>query len=257
MRIPLLAALLAVIATAAAAEAPLAPSGALRVAYLSTNPAQAIRNVVTGEVKGASADLARELARRHKVEVSFTALANPVAVIEAVRKGEADIGFVAPNSERMGVVAFTQPYMLVQQSFLVREDSNIKTIADLDRPERVLAANAGDSVALYLKGWAKQATLKESGDFTLQEAVKWLNDGAIDAFAGNRQRLGAAMRGAKGLRLLPDNFYGVPQTIAIAIDKPELLAALDKTIDELRGSGFLKTAIESSGVDGIIVAPGK
>ncbi|WP_342361106.1 transporter substrate-binding domain-containing protein [Terrarubrum flagellatum] len=243
-------------AAAVRAETPLAPAGALRAVYLAGNPAQAIRNVSTGEIKGASADLAREIAKRHKVELSLKGLGSPAAVIEAVKSGEADIGFVAPNNERTGV-AFTQAYMLVQQSFLVKETSDIKSVADIDKPNRVIGANNGDSVAVYLKSWLKQATLKENADFTLQEPVKQLNDGTLDAFAANRQRLGAALRGAKGLRMLPDNLYGVPQTIAISLDKPEALAALDKIIDELRASGFIKSAIDASGVDGVIVAPGK
>ena len=255
MRIFVFWALALVSSAAASAQTPLAPTGALRAVYLSTNPAQAIRNVSTGEIKGASADLAREIARRNNVPLTLTGLPGAFAVIEAVKKGEADIGFVAPNSERMGVVAFTQPYMLVQQSLLVRENAEMKSVADLDRPGRKVGANTNDSVAVYLKSWLKQGALVESPDFTLQEAVKWLGDGTVDAFGGNRQRLGAAMRGAKGLRLLPDNLYGVPQTIAVAIDKPELLAALDKTIDELRASGFLKKAVDDSGVDGLIVAP--
>jgi ABC-type amino acid transport substrate-binding protein len=46
------------------AQADIAPTGTLRAAYLSTNPAQAIRDVHTGEVRGVSVDLARELAKQ-------------------------------------------------------------------------------------------------------------------------------------------------------------------------------------------------
>src|SRR5262245_13249784 len=85
------------LAAPARAETPLAATGTLRAVYLAGNPAQAIRNVSTGEIKGASADLAREIAKRNKVELSLKGLGSPAAVIEAVKSGEADIGFVAPN----------------------------------------------------------------------------------------------------------------------------------------------------------------
>ena len=39
----------------------IAPGGTLRAAYLANNPAQAVRDLVSGEIRGASADLAREL----------------------------------------------------------------------------------------------------------------------------------------------------------------------------------------------------
>lgn len=38
-----------------------APGGTLRAVYLGTNPAQTVRDPATGEVRGASADVAREL----------------------------------------------------------------------------------------------------------------------------------------------------------------------------------------------------
>ena len=105
----------------------LAPGGTLRAAYLATNPAQAVRDPATGETRGASADLARELAKRRNLGVALVPLANPATVIEAVAKGEADIGFVAFAPERVGTVEFSQVYMLVQQSFIVKDNSPIKT----------------------------------------------------------------------------------------------------------------------------------
>jgi polar amino acid transport system substrate-binding protein len=55
----------------------IAPTGTLRAAYLSSNPAQAVRDPTTGEIRGTSADLARELARRRKVPVALIPLPNP------------------------------------------------------------------------------------------------------------------------------------------------------------------------------------
>ena len=89
----------------------IAPGGTLRAAYLANNPAQAVRDPVSGEIRGASADLARELARRRNAPVVFLPLTNPPTVIEAVAKGNADIGFVAYAPERVGTVEFSQIYM--------------------------------------------------------------------------------------------------------------------------------------------------
>ena len=54
-------------------------------------------------------------------------------MIEAVRTGQADIGFVAFEATRLGTVDFSQTYMLVHQSFLVLDGSPIKAVADIDR----------------------------------------------------------------------------------------------------------------------------
>ena len=79
-----------------------APSGTLRAVYLGTNPAQAIRDPNTGEIRGTSFELARELAKRIGVPLDFKPIAGPPAVIEAVRSGQADIGFVAYEATRLG-----------------------------------------------------------------------------------------------------------------------------------------------------------
>src|ERR1700746_2290580 len=48
----------------------IAPGGTLRATYLGTNPAQAMRDPATGEVRGPAYDLARELARRNNEPLS-------------------------------------------------------------------------------------------------------------------------------------------------------------------------------------------
>jgi ABC-type amino acid transport substrate-binding protein len=55
---------------AIAAEGDIAPAGTLRAVFLMTNPAQAVRDAASGETRGASADLARELAKRRNLGVT-------------------------------------------------------------------------------------------------------------------------------------------------------------------------------------------
>ena len=55
----------------------IAPTGTLRAAYLATNPAQAVRNAQTGEVRGASFDLATELAKRIGKPLDFKPIPSP------------------------------------------------------------------------------------------------------------------------------------------------------------------------------------
>ena len=120
-----------------AADPVLAPSGTLRAGYIVTNVAQARLDTATGNVSGVIADIARELARRADVPVMIMPLPTAAAVVEAVRSGVADIGFVAPNPQRTGLVLYSQTYMLVQQSALVRADSPLRLVNELDRPGQV------------------------------------------------------------------------------------------------------------------------
>src|SRR6476661_1277599 len=232
----------------------IAPGGTLRAAYLANNPAQAVRDPVSGEIRGASADLARELARRHNIPLVFMPLTNPPTVIEAVAKGDADIGFVAYAPERVGTVEFSQIYMLVQQSFVVPDDSGIRTVADIDAQGLRIAGGKGDSITLYLRRNLKHATLVET-DNTPADAKRKLLAGEIEAYGANRQRLTNLLKEMPGYRLLPDSLFGVTQAIIVAKGKPEVLMDINAFIVDVRASGFLRDAVARSGVIGLEVAP--
>jgi polar amino acid transport system substrate-binding protein len=232
----------------------IAPTGTLRAAYLSSNPAQAVRDPATGDIRGASADLARELAKRRNVPVALVPLPNPAAVIEAVAKGEADIGFVAYAPEREGTVEFSQIYMLVQQSFVVPGNSRIRAVADIDAQGLRIAGGKGDSVTLYLARNLKHATLVET-DNTPADAKRRLLAGEIDAYGANRQRLTNLLKEMPGYRLLPDSLFGVTQAIVVAKGKTDVLNDINAFIDQVRASGFLQDAIARSGVIGLEMAP--
>ena len=237
-----------------------APSGAaagtLRAAYLKTNPAHAIADPAGGELRGVAVDLARELARRRGVAATLMGLDNPQAVLDAVRDGKADIGFVAYNPERAGPVEFSQPYLLVQQTFIVAAASAIRSVADLDRTGRKIGATQGDSIALYLRRNLKQADLVELTALSPAQVLRLLADGGVDAFGANRQRLTDFLKGAAGARLLPDDLYGVEQTIVVPAGRRDALNELNLFVDEVRRSGFIDASIRSSGVIGIAVAAG-
>ena len=233
-----------------------APTGTLRAVYLSNNPAHAVKDPASGEVHGVAIDLAQELARRLGIKVTVIGVQSPQNVIDAVLRGDADIGFVAFNPERTGPVEFSQTYMVVQQTFIVHNDSPITSVKQVDRANQKIGATKGDSIALYLSRNLKQAQLVEIADANVTEARQMLLDHKIDAFGANRQRLTDALQGASGLRLLPDDLYGVEQNIVVAKGRPEALKAVNLFIDDVRNSGFLRAAIEKSGVIGISVAPG-
>jgi polar amino acid transport system substrate-binding protein len=241
--------------TVMAAKSIVAPTGTLRAAYIVANLAQARRDPATGVVSGVVVDITRELGRRAGVPVTITPLRTAADVLEAIQSGSADIGFVAPNPERKGVVLYSQTYMLVQQSALVRADSNLQSVLDVDRPGQVIGVNTDDSVGVWLKERLGATRVRATPDYTLREAVQWLKDGTVIAFAGNRQRLAANTRDEAGLRLLPDNFYAVPQAIAVPLDRSDRLKWINTALEDLRAGGFLADSVSRSGVDGLEVAP--
>ena len=237
-----------------AAQSSVAPTGTLRAAYLASNPAHATQDPATGRPRGLVLDLTRELGLRLRVPTAPQGMSSPQEVIDAVQAGRVDIGFVAYNPERAGPVEFSQPYALVQQTFLVRAGSTIQSVAQIDRSNQKIGAGKGDSIALYLNRNLKQAELVEQ-TVSPAIAVQMVLDGRLDAFGANRQRLTDLMRDSSGLHLLPDDLYGVEQTIIVPKGNPEVLKVVNEFIDDVRKSGFLRESIQGNSVIGVAVAP--
>ena len=145
--------------------------------------------------------------------------------------------------------------MLVQQSAFVRADSALRSVKELDQPAHVIGVNTDDSVGVWLKQHLKAAEVRATPDYTFGDAVQWVRNGDVIAFAGGRQRLSSGIRGVAGLRMLDDNFYDVPQTIAVPMDRLDRLRFVDATLAELRSSGFLAESVARSGIEGLMVAP--
>src|SRR5262249_10918693 len=191
-----------------AADPVLAPNGTLHAAFIVTNVAQARVDPANGIVSGVIADIARELARRANVLVAITPLPTAAAAIGAAPSGAADLGFVGPNPQRTRLVLYTQNYMLWQQTAPVPAARPPHSFNELDRRGQVIGINADDSVGVWLQQHLTAARVRATPDYTLRDAVEWLKNGEVIAFAGGRQRLSSSTCDVTGLRMLDDNFYG-------------------------------------------------
>lgn len=233
----------------------LAPTGALRAVYIAANPVQAFVDPMTREVRGPAAELARELGKRGGVPVTVTGVRGVDGVIDAVKNGAADIGFVAFDPVRAEHVDFSQNYALAQNTYLVTANSPIKSIADVDRAGIRIGVGARDAGDYFLTRTLKAATLVRNDGGVGDAVVKALLAGELDAYAGNRMRLHEATKKTQGLRLVPDNFYGVEQAVIVPKGESARLALIDRFIDEARASGFIAEAIARAGLVGVDVAP--
>lgn len=238
-----------------AAANDLAPTGTLRATFIDTNSAQAKTDPKTGEVSGPAADLTRALAQQLGVPFSLKPARGVAGVMESVKKGEADIGFVAFDPVRATEVDFSQTYVLAQNTYLVPADSPIRVVADVDKPGIRVGVGARDAGDYFLTRTLKHATIKRNEAGTTDVALAWLKAGEVDVYAGNRQRMSEAVARVPGLRLTPDNFYGVEQCIAVAKGGAAKLAIVNRFLDEARASGAIAAAIARAGLVGVDVAP--
>jgi polar amino acid transport system substrate-binding protein len=233
------------------------PTGTLRVTYIATNPVQASVDPKTGEVRGPGADMARLIAKRLGVPVKITGVAGPAGVLDSLKKGEADMGLLAFDPERAKEVDFSPPYTLAQNTYLVPEASPLRSVADIDKPGVRVGVTERDAGDFYLTRVLKSAELKRNSTGKLDVVVKWLADRTVDAYGTNRQRLTEIAAQNPGYRLLPDNFYGVEQSVIVPKGHKALLEEVDTALDDARSSGLVAEAIARSGLVGLDVAPAR
>ena len=237
----------------------LAPTGTLRAIFLGGNPVQGRVNEKTGEMTGTVPDLVKELARKLGVPFKIISAPDAGAVIDGLKNHTADIGFLAYDETRAREVDFGAPFVVMFNSYLVPANSPIKESNDVDRTGIKVAAVRGQTQELFVSSHLKNARVRIFETMPPQpEVEKLLTSGEVDVFAINRQRsLDAQTASGSRLRALADSFLEVEQCFVVEKGARAKLDAIEKFVDEARGSGFVKASIERAKLTGVDVASGK
>ena len=230
-----------------------APTGRLRASINVGNPILARSDERDG-ARGVSVDLARELAGRLGLELELRVFAKAADSVQAVAGEEADIGFFAIDPARGEQIAFTPPYVLIEGAYLVREDSPLQSLEEVDRPGHRVAVGQGSAYDLFLTRELKQAQILRAP--TSPAVVQFYVDHGLDVAAGVRQRLEADAARLGGLRLLPGHFMLIRQAMGTPKTRgAEAAAYLTNFVQEMKSSGFVEQALARHGIEGAAVAP--
>jgi polar amino acid transport system substrate-binding protein len=230
------------------------PTGRLRASINLGNPILANRDPATGEVRGVSVDLAREFARRLDVEIQLVVLDTAGKSVETVKNEKADIGFFAIDPLRGEGILFTAPYVLIEGSYLVRNESPLQRMEDVDRAEHRLTVGKGSAYDLFLTRELKYAQILQAPS---SPAVvdTFLAENA-DIAAGVKQQLESDARRLPGLRLLPGRFMVIEQAMGTPKSRgQQAIDALAAFVEEMKQSGFVAEALRRHGIQGAAVAP--
>ncbi len=239
----------------AAQNSSLTPTGTLRAAFLGDNPVLGRVDPKTGVVNGPVADLVKELARRLGVPYTLIPAAGARDVIARLQAHSADLGFMAYNAGRANDVDFSAPWLLMPNSYIVRADSPLQTVADADRPGVNITAVKNDTQDVYLSAHLKNNHVNTVPSLpSPDELASLLLNGKIDAFAANRQRLMEAAARFPKLRVLSDNYFVAGQAVALAKGDPSRLATVNRLLGEVLASDFVKASIDRAGLQGVDAA---
>src|SRR5262245_35710863 len=245
-----------IMATPADTLKELAPTGKLRVG-IAVGPAASalwcVRDGATGKAKGVPVELGSALAHKHGVPVELVEYDSSGKIIAATDGNAWDVTFVPVDDDRKQIVAFGAPYHLLQSTYLVAPGSAIRSIDEVNRAGVRIAGVDGTATfraALRTAPKATPVTVKGPG-----EGVELMRGGKVDAIALSREAVGGLLETMPGSRVLDGGFLNSTTAVAVAKNKPLALAAVTAFIEEAKGSGLIRRALDSMGLKTSQVAP--
>lgn len=231
----------------------LAPTGKLRAAINFGNPILATRDPATGEPRGVSVDLSRELAKRLGVPVELVTFTAAGKVVDGATQNMWDIAFVAIDPKRGMDMDYSAAYVVIEGAYLVPQDSPITKNEEVDRAGVKIVVGAGSAYDLYLSRELKHATLVRAPTSPL--VADTMVAQKLPVAAGVKQQLQADAKRIPGVRLLDGRFMEINQAMATPKGRGLGVNYLADFVEEMKASGFVAEALKRHKIDGATIAP--
>jgi polar amino acid transport system substrate-binding protein len=230
-----------------------APTGKLRAALNLSNIVLVQKDAATGEPKGITPELARELAKRLGVELELVQFTAAGKVTDALKSGVWDVAFLAIEPARAAEIDFSAPYVLIEGTYMVLQDSPLRSIADVDRAGVRIAVGKGSAYDLFLTRSLKHATLVRaaSGDLAIQQFL----DEKLEAAAGVKQPLVLYAKTHPNVRVMDGRFQVIEQAMGVPKGRAAAATYLRAFVEEMKASGFVADALKRSNQPDAAVAP--
>lgn len=230
----------------------LAPTGVLYAAINFGNPVLAQRGP-NGEPQGVSVALAKSLAQELGVSLEMRTFDAAGKVFASLEEGVWNLAFLAIEPVREAQISFSEPYVIIEGTYLVDRDSPYQSVADLDQDGLRLAVGKGAAYDLFLSRTLKHAHLERAE--TSAGAVDLFLEQKLDAAAGVRQPLQKVADLDPRYRVLDDAFTSIRQAMAVPRGRDAGAAYVRAFVERKKGEGFVHEALAQSGQSDVTVAP--
>jgi len=198
--------------------------------------------ILAGETEGQGWDYDawRDICERLNCEPEFVEAAWP-AVIDQVAQGEFDTAAdgISITDDRKEIVAFSDPYMVVEQKFIVQlDDDRFETSQDLIDSDAVVATQVGTTnyeLALDLIG---EDRIQAFDQFGL--AIQALIAGDVDAvIIDDAAGLGYIGENAESITTIDDPLQSDPLGFIFPLES-ELVDPVNEAIQAMRDDGTME-----------------
>jgi len=230
----------------------LAPGGVMHAAINFGNPVLAQRGP-NGEPQGVSVALAKALAQELGVKLEMRTFDAAGKVFAALDEGVWNLAFLAIEPVREAQISFSEPYVIIEGTYLVERDSPFQSVVDLDQAGLKLAVGKGAAYDLFLTRTLKNAELERAD--TSAGAVDLFLEQKLDAAAGVRQPLQKVADLDPRYRVLDDAFTSIRQAMAVPRGRDAGAAYVRAFVERKKAEGFIHAALAQSGQADVTVAP--
>ena len=216
------------------------PSSALRFA-INLGNALLAEQLTDGSLQGLTVDLARKIA--HSCQQPELLKPYPAAkhIVDDASNNQWDIAFLAVDPARENELSFTSPYLTIDCTVLVRRDSEVHSVHEMDREGVTINVGRGSAYSLPLTRTLKHARLCEYP--TTQQALSAFLAGEGDMVANIRQLLEAAALGQDSVRVLPDSYSQIQQAICVPRAAPHYYQQMEELVRRWQQDGTLAALI--------------
>ena len=230
-------------------RAELAPTGTLRAGMNLGNTLFTGQDKATGELRGVSVDVMRELAARLGVPLALVVHATPGEVADAADKDTWDVAILAIEQARAEKIEFSPAMTEIEASYMVHSDSKLKSVAEVDTAGTRISVAEKAGYELYLTRVLRHATLVKVKGFAA--AIELFNAGGADALASLKPNVLDATAQMPAARMLPGTFMTVNHGLGTPRPRPLAAQYLKSFVEDLNASGFVAASIARHQVLGL------
>jgi len=228
----------------------IADTGKLRVGVKADVPNFGLQDAATGEFEGMEIDLAYALAERMGLsadDVEFEAVTAKTRG-PLLDNGQLDvvIATFTIKPERLEQWNFSDPYYQDEVGLLVKKDSGIEGLADLDGKVIGVAQGATTRDAVQAEADAAGITVEFLEFATYPEINAALESGRVDAFSVDKSILSGYV--TDDSVILPDGFSPQDYGIASKLGTDDLTTFINEMLAEMQANGEMDALLEKWGL---------
>ena len=210
--------------------------GTIRVATIAGNPPYSSVSP-SGEPQGYDVEIGKLIAAALKVKPEWVIVDTP-GRITALQTHRADITLAnfTNTIERSTVIAFTRPYLIVGSTFMVKKESPIQSVEQLNDPKYKVSGPRGGTFEPIAANTVPKAQVLRFD--TVQDAFLALKSGQADAHLGDSLQNAAALAAnAATMRNLPGNWSYEEIAVGLPAGDADWFRIVDAWVRQFNGSG--------------------